>query len=265
TLFLFTESDIASILGPTLSDLCLEVLVGPTSLKGFSMGCLWLELHLLAFEILGIDEDKLAKPHRPIVSGRISLENAEQLYRATMALALLYSMYLDLLPCSIIYIAAIVAYNEGRWAENWVMKSMLASIGYVCYCWGVTSIFDHGKSLSDVSRLAVLLSGALHATTGYAQDFRDREGDSAIGRKTIPILLPQYLARWSLLVTIFAWTGALVWLWRPPILVSVGLVASGVVSTVKFVCDYSLEADNNSYLWYNIWLITAHFLPLSAR
>ncbi|KAJ7184627.1 UbiA prenyltransferase family [Mycena filopes] len=245
------------------------VLAGPTDITAFILGFIWLELHLLTFEIknqiVGLEEDRLAKPNRPIVSGRISSGAAQILYLVVGMIAVMYSVYYDLVLCTAIYMVAIYCYNEGNMARNWFLKSFLGSLGYVCYCWGTTVIFDHGEALSQTSIIAIAVSGLVHTTTGHAQDFRDRFGDASIGRKTLPILLPQSFARWSLMALVAGWTAGLVYLWSPPIVVVLVFSTLCLVSTTKFVLDHSVEADRNSYFWYNLWLITAHLLPIFKR
>ncbi|KAJ6538484.1 UbiA prenyltransferase family-domain-containing protein [Mycena vulgaris] len=288
TVLLFSKSDVVPILGPSVRECQAQtvpyqliipfffgklavamVLAGPTDFPAFIMGFLWLELHLLTFEIknqiTGLEEDRLSKPHRPIVAGRISIAKAQTLYLGFGALSFACSVYHGVVSCSILYLVAIYCYNEGGMSRNWFLKSFLGSIGYVCYCWGTTVIFDHGNALSNISITAIATSGLLHTTTGHAQDFRDRPGDAAIGRKTLPLLLPPRLARWSLALLMAVWTVALICLWAPPPPVSLLLVLLCLTSAAKFIRDHSVEADRDSYWFYNMWLITAHLLPVFAR
>lgn len=83
------------------------------------------------------------------------------------------------------------------------------------------------------------------------------------------------------MLLMFAWTAGLVHFWGPPVVFSVGFFVLAAVTTIKFVVNYSQEADKNSYWWYNvsfhsaarilyakyvqIWLIAAHTLPLFKR
>ncbi|KAJ6560445.1 UbiA prenyltransferase family [Mycena capillaripes] len=174
------------------------VLAGPTDVPAFVSGFVWLELHLLTFEIknqiIGLEEDRVSKPNRPIVSGRISSDAAQTLYFAVGAFSALYSVYHQLALCSAVYMLAIYCDNELGMSRNWFLKSFLASVGYMCYCGGTTVLFDNGESLSQTSITAIAISGLVHTTTGHAQDFRDRFGDATIGRKTLAILLPPKLA-----------------------------------------------------------------------
>lgn len=119
---------------------------------------------------------------------------------------------------------------------------------------------------------------------GHAQDFRDRSGDALLGRKTIPIILTQGVARWSLLLFMLAFTYGLILLWEPPALIAAGFILVCIITTVKFVANYSEEEDRKSFRWYEashifsilnvsgltyplrqIWLICAHILPIFKR
>ncbi|KAJ7762606.1 UbiA prenyltransferase family-domain-containing protein [Mycena metata] len=267
TAYLFNQYDIISTIGPVIVVGC--VLAGVPDAKSFFHGVVWQELHLIAFEIqnqiTGIEEDKLSKPTRPLVSGRLTVQTAQRIYLALIVLSLWNSAGHGVLVPSILHLISMVAYNEFGLSRYWALKSFIGSMGYVCYCWGMTVIFDHGRPLSRTSIIAVVLSGLIFTTTGHAQDFRDREGDAAIGRRTLAIILPQTFARWSLMALIFGWSAGLIYLWGPPAVVSALFLGLAAYTTVNFVRDYSEEADRVSYWWYNIWLIVAHMLPLFKR
>ncbi|KAJ7090840.1 UbiA prenyltransferase family [Mycena belliarum] len=267
TTYLFNQYDIISTIGPVI--VVGSVLAGLPDLKSLLHGLVWQELHLIAFEIqnqiTGYEEDKLSKPTRPLVAGRLTAQTAQRIYLVLIVLSLWNSATHGLLACSFLHLVSMVAYNECGLSRFWATKSFIGSMGYVCYCWGMTVIFDQGRPLSQTSIIAVVLSGLIFTTTGHAQDFRDRDGDAAIGRKTLAIVLPQTFARWSLMVLMLAWSAGLVYLWGPPLVVSAIFFGLATYTTVNFVRDYSQEADRVSYWWYNIWLIVAHMLPFFKR
>ncbi|KAJ7505103.1 UbiA prenyltransferase family [Mycena galericulata] len=267
TAYLFNQYDIVSTIGPVI--VVASVLAGIPELKTLIQGLVWQELHLIAFEIqnqiTGLEEDKLSKPTRPLVSGRLTVRTAQRVYLALIVLSLWNSARHGILACSILHLVSMFAYNEAGLSRYWALKSFIGSMGYVSYCWGMTVIFDHGRPLSRTAITAVALSGLIFTTTGHAQDFRDRDGDAAIGRETLAIVLPQSFARWSLMALMVSWTVGLVLLWGPPVLVSTVFFGLAAYTTVSFVKDHSQEADRISYGWYNLWLITAHILPLFKR
>lgn len=73
-----------------------------------------------------------------------------------------------------------------------------------------------------------------------------------MGRKTIPMLMSQPFARWSLATLIIAWTVGLVALWRPPILACIILAALGLRCVGGFLKSYEEKEDFSSYCWYGV-------------
>ncbi|KAL1663205.1 UbiA prenyltransferase family-domain-containing protein, partial [Schizophyllum commune] len=259
--YLFTEADLTAVVMPVL--VMSFVLSEWTDISAFLVGLLWMFSHLVGFEIgnqiVGQDEDKLSKPRRPIPSGRITTERARTLYYGVLAFSVLLSWRLGLLRLSIIYFTGVIAYNEGRCARWWWSKSIMGACGYFIYTWGLLTCMAHGNLPSKSATQALLTTGLIFATTGQAQDFRDREGDAAIGRKTLPIVLPQGLARWSLAVLLFAWTAGLTYLWHSPFLMSALVYALAGAAAVGFTSDYSEKADRRSYWWYNVIFIDSRY------
>lgn len=83
----------------------------------------------------------MSKPHRPLVSGRVTVETAHNIYIALVILSLWNSAEHGVLACSILHTVAMVVYNEGNLVKYWMFKSFLGSCGYMSYCWGVTVIY----------------------------------------------------------------------------------------------------------------------------
>ncbi len=95
-----------------------------------------------ATQINGVEEDQIAKPHRPLPSGRKSSEDATVLYYTLFASMWAAALYTKTIPCTLTYSIAIVIYNEGGLAAVPVLKNIIGAIGLVCYCWGTTTILD---------------------------------------------------------------------------------------------------------------------------
>jgi 4-hydroxybenzoate polyprenyltransferase len=94
----------------------------------------------LLVQIDGLEEDRLAKPNRPLPSGRISVENARVLYYVLFMLMWAASLYTRTTLCTLVYSIAIVVYNEGGLAKLPVLKNVIGALGLACYCWGTTVI-----------------------------------------------------------------------------------------------------------------------------
>ncbi|QDS67657.1 hypothetical protein FKW77_004824 [Venturia effusa] len=267
TLFLFGKSDIPAATLPTIA--IALVLAGPSDPTLLAKAVIWNQLHLLTFQVRnqidGVEEDRIAKPDRPLPSGRITLGEARALYYSLFALMVIAGISLNTLPCTITYSVAIVVYNEGGLAAIPVVKNVFGAIGLACYCWGTTIILDHGREPQGSKGLAVLMICAIFATTGHAQDFRDRSADALMGRKTIPLLLPQGVARWSLAALILAWTVGLIALWQPPTIASVIFFLLGMRCLSGYLWSYEERDDYVSYCWYGFWLLASNLLPIFPR
>ncbi|KAL1691870.1 UbiA prenyltransferase family-domain-containing protein [Schizophyllum commune] len=288
TLHLFNKTDITTTVLP-IKVLYRQMGIGlalaqPTNLFAIFRGLIWLQLHLIAFEIqnqiVGLEEDRISKPFRPIVAGRISMDGANRLYNAFVVLSLVMSAWYGGITASLIHLASMTVYNQGGLASNWFLKSAIGALGTSCYCWGVALMMsavlaavrsdmkanhgsvDDGKPPSDTARLAITLCFFNFLTTGHAQDFRDRAGDAAIGRRTLAVILPQTSGRWLLLTLIFFWSIGLAQLWHVPAgVVLVNLSLAGACG-IRMVIDYSEASDKSAYWWYNDsaqdpdWLLT---------
>jgi hypothetical protein len=73
-----------------------------------------------------------------------------------------------------------------------------------------------------------------------------------MGRKTIPLLLSQPAARWSLAVLIMAWTVGVVAFWQPPVAASVAFAGVGLRCLHGYISSYDERHDYVSYCWYGV-------------
>ncbi|KAJ0414967.1 hypothetical protein BJY00DRAFT_318261 [Aspergillus carlsbadensis] len=271
TLYLFGKSDIPAALLPSLT--ISLILANPSRLSLVSLlkAFLWILLHLLAFQVKnqidGLPEDKISKPYRPLAANRISPADAQRLYHALLLLMWAAAVYLKTTAVTAVYSLAILGYNEGRLARVALLKNGIGGVG----------LAKQGpRRLNDWPRLCYDRTFPFHSPPpppnpiipspkptspsnknhihqqGHAQDFRDRTADTLMKRTTLPLLLPQRLARSSLAALICLWTGALVWLWEPPVVVAAlfGVLAVGVAG--RFSVRWDEEADAGSYVAYAV-------------
>ena len=91
-------------------------------------------------QLMGVEEDRLCKPDRPFVSGRIPLEYGQPFYLLAIFLAVTVSACHGLTTCCLTYLLASWLYNENEMSTNPLLKSPLGAIGYMCYAWGTTYI-----------------------------------------------------------------------------------------------------------------------------
>jgi 4-hydroxybenzoate polyprenyltransferase len=97
----------------------------------------------------------------------------------------------------------------------------------------------------------VCCSAGIFATTIHAQDFKDEEGDRAVGRRTIPIVFPSF-ARWTVIVPLLIWSSGLSLLWRLDVTTSLCFIALGLFVGVQFLISKTVKSDQISFYWYNV-------------
>ncbi|EEB89690.1 hypothetical protein MPER_12184 [Moniliophthora perniciosa FA553] len=254
TLFLFTKSDIPLVIVPSL--IIAYAAAGPTDLVAFFHAFLWLELHLLAFEIknqaLGIEEDRLCKPYRPFASNRASLKYAQHLYVTALAITFCYSFYHRLQLVTLVYALGITAHNELELAKSAVLKNILSGWGYACYAWGSIYIIGHHQPLNTTSIHAIVTTFLIFSLTGHAQDFRDRSGDALMGRKTIPLIYSQRVARASVVLAMAVLTYSFSKRWSPPPLVIGVFTALFLMTSVTLSVQHNEEEDRKNFIWYEV-------------
>jgi 4-hydroxybenzoate polyprenyltransferase len=97
----------------------------------------------------------------------------------------------------------------------------------------------------------VCCSAGIFATTIQAQDFKDEEGDRAVGRRTIPIVFPSF-ARWTVIVPLLMWSSGLSLLWGLDVTTSLCFITLGLFVGVQFLISKTVKSDQISFYWYNV-------------
>jgi 4-hydroxybenzoate polyprenyltransferase len=87
----------------------------------------------------------------------------------------------------------IVTYSFAGLHKRWWSKNLLAmTIGTMSL---VASAYEIAAPATPVSRLWAAAVGLMVGITIAVQDFRDMDGDRIVGRRTLPMLLPEGTAR----------------------------------------------------------------------
>lgn len=111
--------------------------------------------------------------------------------------------------------------------------------------------------LDSTARLGIFLSACVFLSTIQAQDFKDVEGDSLVGRRTLPIVHPT-LARPTLALFLLLWSAGLAVLWRLDLCVAVVFGLLGTAVAYCFMRAQSVKADQRAFYLYNV---SASFHP----
>ena len=108
-----------------------------------------------------------------------------------------------------------------------------------------------------MSVTSILTSAGVFATTIQAQDFKDTEGDKAVGRTTLPIVAPRS-SRPILMVLLLIWAIGLTKVWNLDTIASATFVLLALTVGVRFMFLTSIKADQRSYYLYNVRFYHSH-------
>jgi len=270
TMFLFTKSDIKTTVVPIT---VLAVASAPlTNIAHLPHTIFWTWFHVLQFDVsnqtLDPEEDEHNKKDRPLPSKRITYRNAVilrwALVPACWTLSACYS--LQTMYASMALVALTIIYDElGAHAGHWAVRNLVNALGFVSFEVGASLVAGNNRHyLDNTARLSVLCSAGIFFSTIQSQDFKDVEGDTLIGRQTIPIVHPK-LAAPTLAMILQAWSVGLSILWHANFVTGIAVNTVALAVGLCFIFSTTCKAYQRSFYLYNVWLSFAHGLPLCWR
>ena len=159
-------------------------------------------------------------------------------------------------------------YNDLRGSdESCIVRNLINGFGFICYASGATEIaLGHGPAmLNQTAYLWFSIIGLIVFTTVQTQDMSDQAGDSLRGRKTVPLVVGDKRARWTIAVPIAMWSFACPLFWRfgPGGYVVPGTI--GAVIVFRTLSKTSVEDDKITFRIWNLWMVWLYLLPLVRR
>lgn len=148
-------------------------------------------------DILGLKEDRINAPHRPLVTGELSLRAAIIISALLFVIGLIVTAYLSIhaiwLYLAVFSLNILYEYAKGVPIAGNVIFALLMPITffYGIQCAG-------GNVLADPAFFALALAFFLiNFSMCYFTYYKDYEGDKAAGKKTLVVLLSPEKARFT--------------------------------------------------------------------
>ena len=243
-------------------------------LKRAPITALWIWCNLLPFTIGNqrqdgsILEDSENKPWRPLPSKRITKDDASDLMLFSYFLAFALSTFVGGTPQCVILMGLGYWHNDlGGGDGHYAIRNLLNGLGYLCFTSGSQAVISNEAtwSLKPAAYQWMLLLAVVIFTTIQAQDMRDQEGDRLRGRRTLPLVIGDKAARYSIVVSICFWSILCPMFWRLRAESFVLPCIFGAIVCGRFLFNRSAEEDRMSYRLYNIWIVCIYLLPLCKR
>lgn len=171
----------------------------PSIISSYLLLISWLTPYVyilnLSNQIMGVDEDRINKPDRPIPSGKVTLEGARRRWVVTLSLFLGIAVFeRTLLPETICWTFMVAFLSLTSAGNHWFGKNCVAmSMGTWALLSGSWNAIAPATLQSEHYIIAVSIWVGL---TAHIQDLRDMKGDAVVGRKTLPLVFGDDGSRW---------------------------------------------------------------------
>lgn len=284
TAWLFTKSDIKTVILPQTTFAISSALSGGftfvqnhASIGNFEtlwrlpQVILWIWFNLLVVNISNqrlpgsVLEDSLNKPWRPIASKRWSPDQARQFLLVALPGAIIMGNYFGAFTETITLHILVWMYDDlGGANESILWRNVLNAGGLMCFSAGAMAIIT-GPITYEWSSKAVIwlvMTGSVIATTVHAQDLPDVVGDSARGRRTVPLVYGENIARSSLAMGILAWSIVCPAFWGLPILGFIPTAFIGGSIAVRTLLYRNEASDAINWKLWCVWFGTIYLLPI---
>ncbi|KAF4910791.1 Fumagillin beta-trans-bergamotene synthase [Colletotrichum viniferum] len=280
TLYLFTKSDcktvvlpqmlfaISSILTNGFRDLDTLPTLTLTTFKPLIHAVIWIYSNLLLENLANqrlpgsMIEDAANKPWRPLPSGRITADQTRRIALYLVPSLMIFGAYSGAFRETTSFIAFVWMYNDLDAADTSIWwRNIANALGLMAFSAGALAItggtVEYG--LKNAAVVWILTTGAVVLTTVHAQDLPDVVGDRAKGRKTVPLVYGDGVARWTLAVGVFSWSVFLPMFWE----LGWGGYALVVGLGLSMVCGtlWRRTVDDDEVVW-KIWCAWAGLMYL---
>ena len=296
TIFLFTYSDLKTIVIPSslfglTNALALSVLASsadtspslrlppPTHVIAQTpLIVFWVWINLLPFAIgnqrqpEAIKEDAINKPWRSLPRGYISTQSAKHLMFVCYGIAILLSLHLRNWPQCFTLIAIGYWYNDLHGGDvSCLVRNLINALGYICFSSGAmqVAINPSARNNADSSISALRLLGwwyilvaCIIFTTVQAQDMYDQDGDASRDRKTVPLVIGDGNARWTIAIPMMVWSIVTPGAWKGPLIGYTLNIGIGVIVAVRTLVYRTVRDDKKTFIIWNAWIASIYLLPL---
>ena len=181
-----------------------------------------------------------------------------------MLLVLPISLALGVATPALALMALTWAYNDLGGADNsFIVRNVLNALGMSVYSSGALIVGSGSSSgLTITATRWVAFIGLVAATTVHVQDMRDQKGDAANNRKTLPLIIGDGFARWTIAGAIVGWSLAAPMFWKPSITGYTPTIVIGAVIVFRILWLRNVSADKTTWTYWCMWMVSLYLLPL---
>ena len=155
-------------------------------------------------------------------------------------------------------------YNDlGGADQHFLTRNLLNAAAYLVYGSGALHVFlgEAGQPLQEAYHWLAMVSAVIF-TTMQIQDLKDQAGDKARNRRTIPLVLGDRRARWTIVIGVIFWSLVCPVYWNLGFYAFTAPVLLGCTVAWRVTWLKTWVADCKSYQLWSIWLTVIFLLPV---
>jgi 4-hydroxybenzoate polyprenyltransferase len=155
-------------------------------------------------------------------------------------------------------------YNDlGGGEDDFIVRNLIIGFAFCLYNAGSLNIAcGPDKIMSTCGNCWVVLISIVIFTTMHVQDMKDQSGDQARSRRSAPLVLGDYAARWTIAAPVILWSVTC------PLFLDLGplgyLIPCGLGSIIagRIFGLRSVQEDRKTWQIWTAWTGVLYLLPL---
>jgi 4-hydroxybenzoate polyprenyltransferase len=213
-----------------------------------------------------VAEDKLNKPWRPIAAGRLTPSQAHTLGVLSIPTAMAISAFVGggVVQSALLAIFGTIYNDFGGGDGHWLIRNLLNAAGFTSFASGTLEVALQTSLPRSIIHWIFLIALVV-GTSVHVQDMYDQPGDAAAGRRTLPLVIGDDMARWSIAGVVTAWSILCPLYWSSNMvgyLIPLGL---GIWVSWRSLTRRTVKEDRTTFRIYNAWLVALYALPMTYQ
>ena len=209
-----------------------------------------------------IPEDAVNKPWRPLPANRLTTEEARRFLIFAICAALLASLFLGGTTETLVLVILTYIYNDLAAAdEHYAIRNLMNALAFAAYGLGTTRVASQAE-LHPRAFQWITIIGAMVFSTLQLQDMYDQKGDALRNRSTVPLVLGDGVARWTIAIPVLFWSFFCPRFWALEIPFFAPTVLIGLVIAVRVVLVRDVPGDRLTFRFWCLWMIIMYALPM---
>lgn len=157
-------------------------------------------------------------------------------------------------------------YNGAKGADwSCIIRNLINACGFICHISAPLEVALGAGAMSINQNMTkwLVVVGMVVFTTVHGQDMYDQAGDKAMGRNSVPIVIGDVPARWTIAVPMVLWSAFCPLYWNAPLVMAAAFALLGTTIAVRSLTLRTVSQDKTTFRLWNLWMVCLYALPAS--